>query len=134
MCNHRYRVGRWVHPGIWTNDPKAMAWDVGHPGDFGHMTPAAESGRCGLPGDCVLISSGTGSGMEESTWGLWTCDPKCSVWEEADPGDCGSVIPCIWSWGSPWILQTLKSRYSVCVGCHHGECGHVTLGTRSGRG
>lgn len=52
-----------LHPGTWTNDPKAMAWDVGHPGDFGHVTP------------------GTGSGREESPWGLWTCDPKYSVWE-----------------------------------------------------
>ena len=94
MCDHRYRVGRWVHPGTWTNDPKAMAWDVGHPGDFGYVTP------------------GTGSGREESPWGLWTCDPKCSVWEKVDPGDCDPMYM-----GLGVTLDTADIRIQVqCLG------------------
>ena len=55
MFDHRYRVGRWVHLGTWTNDPKAMVWNVGHPGEFGRVTPGAVSGRCDLLGECTHI-------------------------------------------------------------------------------
>ena len=115
MCDHRYRVGRWVYPGTWTNDPKAMAWDVGHPEDFGRVTPGAGSGRCGLPGDCVLISQVQvlEGGSHPGDYGLVTQGAVSGKRLTLE-----TVIPCIWAWGSPWILQTLESRYSVWEGCH----------------
>lgn len=86
-----------------------------------------------------------GTGSEgESPPGLWTCDPRCSVWEEADPGDCGHVAVYMVLRVTPDIADIeiqvqsrrvwLQDRERVWGVGHPGDCGQVTLGARSGRG
>ena len=83
-----------------------MAWDVGHPEDFGRVTPGAGSGRCGLPGDCVLIS-------------------QVQVLEGGShPGDYGLVTQGAVS-GKRLTLETVDMwRHVYGLAGHPGYCRH----------
>ena len=109
-------LGRTVHGGLWTCDPRCRLW------------------------------------QGVSQWRMWIYDPRCRVWEGCHPGDCGLVNSGSWSGGGShrrlWICEPCALFGSplpedcVCVtpgsgsgkGCHNGDYGHVTLGIGSGRG
>ena len=49
------------------------------------MTTGSKSGSGGHPGDCVHVTRGKSSGEMESPWRMWTCDPRCGIWERQLP-------------------------------------------------
>ena len=77
------------------------------------MTPGTVSGRWGHTGD-------------------WSFEPWYRVWE-VESGWRLDMRPQVHGLGrgSPWRWWRCDLRYRVCVGVHHGDCGHVTPGTGS---
>ena len=48
--------------------------------DCGCVTPGSGSGRGCHHGNCGPVTPDIGSGRG-SPWRLWTCEPRCRVWE-----------------------------------------------------
>ena len=46
--------------------------------ETGGLIPGTRSRKASYPGDWMYPRVGSGKG---SPWRLWTCDPRCRVWE-----------------------------------------------------
>ena len=53
--------------------------------ETGNVTRGSKSGSDGHPGDCVHMTRGKSSDEVGSPWRMWTCDPRCRVWERQLP-------------------------------------------------
>ena len=53
--------------------------------ETGNVTRDSKSGSGGYPGDCVHVTRSKSSGEVGSPWRMWTCDPRCRVWERRLP-------------------------------------------------
>ena len=113
--------------------PQYRVREVGSPGECGCVTLCTNLGRTVLGGlwtcdpRCRLWQG-------VSQWRLWTYDPRFRVWEGRHPGDCGLVNSGAWSGGG------LHRRLWICEPCAlfgsplPEDCGCVTPGSGSGRG
>ena len=79
--------------------PQYRGRKVGSLGECGHVTLCTNLGRTVLGG-------------------LWTCDPRCRLWQGV----------------SQWRLWTYDPRFRVWEGRHPGDCGLVNSGAWSGGG
>ena len=59
-------------------DPRFSVWAQGHPGDCSFVTPGTGYGG-DHPRDWTCDSKFRVG--RRSPWRLWTCEPRCRVWE-----------------------------------------------------
>ena len=106
-----------------------IVWELDHPGDGGHMTPGAGS-LGGSPWRPWMYDP------RYSFWEchprLWTCDPKCRIWEWVHPGDWTYVTRCrSWAGGTPWILSKCDTRHRVWTFPHSSKASPIAQSVKN---
>ena len=90
-CDTMCKIWRVLSPWrLWTCNPRYRAWDGGHAGDSGHVTPGSGSGQGCHIGLCGSVTPGTGP-RRVSLGRLKIFLPRYRVWERCHTKDCEHV-------------------------------------------
>ena len=117
-CRLWQGVSQWR---LWTYDCRCRLWEGCHPGDCGLVNPGAWSEGGSHRKDCRYVTPGIEFGRG-SPWRLWTCEPRCRVWEVESLLGLLTGYPRCMVWES-----NLVDHGCAILGAGSGRC--VTLHT-----